>query len=291
MGTRILTTSHGTHRGAFAPIDWALFLAVGLIWGSSFLFMAIGLEAFRPGLVTWLRILFGASVLWCFPRTRKRIAREDRPRLAVLAITWVAIPFTLFPLAQGSKHPSSSLPRPRGKWCRAEARSFMASQAVHAPAPGSAITSEAAGGRKKGRRIRLQLPEGRVEPLVGPCRWRSTSAGQGCPGLGAPHQNQRRRHAPADPELLGAAPRGKGTAAGARKLTKSERGVQVTDEVNDRVRGLRREGTRPWMPTAKRTRRTGSILRAGARGRAPRRGRVSLRAWAAPAVRVLGGGS
>jgi drug/metabolite transporter (DMT)-like permease len=102
MGARVLSTSHGTHRGAFAALDWALFVAVGTIWGASFLFIAIGLESFRPGLVTWLRILFGAAALWSFPGARARIEREDLPRLAVLSITWVVLPFTLFPLAQGS---------------------------------------------------------------------------------------------------------------------------------------------------------------------------------------------
>ena len=103
MGDRVLLTTHGTHRGAFAGVDWLLFLAVGTIWGSSFLFMAIGLEAFRPGLVTWLRVLFGASALWLVPGARAaRIDRADRGRLLLLSITWVAIPFTLFPLAQGS---------------------------------------------------------------------------------------------------------------------------------------------------------------------------------------------
>ena len=102
MGARFLSTSHGTHRGSFAAVDWALFAVVGTIWGSSFLFMAIGLEAFRPGLVTWLRILFGAAVLWVLPGVRTRIDRVDLGSLLVLAITWVAIPFTLFPLAQGS---------------------------------------------------------------------------------------------------------------------------------------------------------------------------------------------
>ena len=103
MGDRVLLTTHGTHRGAFAGVDWLLFLIVGTIWGSSFLFMAIGLEAFRPGLVTWLRILFGASALWLVPGARSaRIDRADRARLLLLSITWVAIPFTLFPLAQGS---------------------------------------------------------------------------------------------------------------------------------------------------------------------------------------------
>jgi len=102
MGSRILSTTHGTHRGSFAAVDWALFSMVGTIWGSSFLFMAIGLEAFRPGLVTWLRILFGTAVLWVLPGVRTRIDRADLGSLLLLAVTWVAIPFTLFPLAQGS---------------------------------------------------------------------------------------------------------------------------------------------------------------------------------------------
>ena len=103
MGDRVRLTTHGTHRGAFAGVDWLLFLVVGTIWGSSFLFMAIGLEAFRPGLITWLRILFGASALWLVPgASAARIDASDRGRLLLLSITWVAIPFTLFPLAQGS---------------------------------------------------------------------------------------------------------------------------------------------------------------------------------------------
>jgi drug/metabolite transporter (DMT)-like permease len=101
-GSRLISTSHGTHRGAFSPVHWMLLLTIGGIWGASFLFMAIGLEAFRPGLVTWLRVLMGAATIWCFPRARTPIEPEDRPRVLVLSITWVAIPFTLFPLAQGS---------------------------------------------------------------------------------------------------------------------------------------------------------------------------------------------
>jgi drug/metabolite transporter (DMT)-like permease len=102
MGFRLPSTTHGTRRGAFAGVDWVLLLVVGTIWGSSFLLMAIGLEAFRPGLVTWLRILFGAWALWLVPCARAPIERADRARLFLLSISWVAIPFTLFPLAQGS---------------------------------------------------------------------------------------------------------------------------------------------------------------------------------------------
>ena len=47
----------------FAPLDWGLLLSAASIWGASFLFMAIGLDAFEPGVVTFLRIGFGAATL------------------------------------------------------------------------------------------------------------------------------------------------------------------------------------------------------------------------------------
>lgn len=96
-----MTTSHGTNREAFTPADWGLFLSLALIWGSSFLFIAIGLDAFHPGLVTLLRVALGAAFLALIPRTRAvRIEREDLGRIVLLAAIWVAIPFTLFPIAQ-----------------------------------------------------------------------------------------------------------------------------------------------------------------------------------------------
>ena len=97
---RVLSTSEGTHRGAFGPTEWFLFASIGLIWGSSFLLIAIGLNAFEPGLVTWMRILAGAATLAVLPAGRRRVEREDRARLITLAILWVVLPFTLFPLAQ-----------------------------------------------------------------------------------------------------------------------------------------------------------------------------------------------
>lgn len=99
--TRILTTSHGTNRDAFSVTDWTLFLGLALIWGSSFLFMAIGLDAFHPGLVTWLRVGFGALTISLFPQARRiRVDHEDLPRLRLLGLIWAAIPFTIFPIAQ-----------------------------------------------------------------------------------------------------------------------------------------------------------------------------------------------
>ncbi|MEN8114558.1 MAG: DMT family transporter [Actinomycetota bacterium] len=98
---RLLTTSEGLNRGDFTARDWTLFVSISLIWGSSFLLMAIGLEAFEPGLITLLRVGLGAGALWLAPQARaNRIARIDWPRLVALSFVWVAIPFTLFPIAQ-----------------------------------------------------------------------------------------------------------------------------------------------------------------------------------------------
>ncbi len=95
-----MTTSVGTNQQAFTARDWALFAAVSLIWGSSFILILAGLETFKPGLVTWLRVGTGAAVLWLFPRARRRIDRDDWSRMLVISIVWVAVPFTLFPIAE-----------------------------------------------------------------------------------------------------------------------------------------------------------------------------------------------
>ena len=98
---RLLVTSHGTNREAFSATDWGLFLSLSLIWGGSFLFMAIGLDAFHPGLVTWLRVGFGAAFMAILPQARRTsIPSEDRIRVRSLGALWIALPLTLFPIAQ-----------------------------------------------------------------------------------------------------------------------------------------------------------------------------------------------
>merc|ERR1712185_104767 len=96
----IMTTAAGTNQGAFEAVDWMLFFSIGGIWGSSFLLMAIGLDALEPGVITWLRVTAGAVTLACVPRARAPIARADWPRLLALSVLWVALPFSLFPVAQ-----------------------------------------------------------------------------------------------------------------------------------------------------------------------------------------------
>jgi drug/metabolite transporter (DMT)-like permease len=88
------------NEGTFTARDWALFLSVAGIWGSSFLFIAVGLEALQPGLVTLLRVGSGALALAFVPRQRVAIERPDRVRLVTLSVLWVAVPFTLFPIAE-----------------------------------------------------------------------------------------------------------------------------------------------------------------------------------------------
>ena len=93
-------TTTASDREPFTTLDWGLFTAVALIWGSSFLLIKIGLDAFHPGLITWARVALGAATLALLPRRRVRLEPADRGRLVLLSIVWVAIPFTLFPLAE-----------------------------------------------------------------------------------------------------------------------------------------------------------------------------------------------
>lgn len=74
--------------------------AIALIWGSSFLFMAIGLESFRPGVVTLARVGLGAATLALVPAARRGIERSDVARVALLGVIWIGIPLSLFPIAQ-----------------------------------------------------------------------------------------------------------------------------------------------------------------------------------------------
>ncbi|HEX4902391.1 MAG TPA: DMT family transporter [Acidimicrobiales bacterium] len=104
---RALEATASLNPGSFTAADWALFGAIALIWGSSFLFIAEALDSIEPGLITWGRIGLGAAVLNAVPRARVRLDRADRFRMVLLSLLWVAVPFTLFPLAE--QHISSAL--------------------------------------------------------------------------------------------------------------------------------------------------------------------------------------
>ena len=97
---RLISTSHGTHADAFEALDWGLLAGVALMWGSAYLFIEVAIEDFSPTVVTAARLVIGAAVLALFPSARAGIARDDWGRVVLLGIIWVAIPFTLFPIAQ-----------------------------------------------------------------------------------------------------------------------------------------------------------------------------------------------
>jgi drug/metabolite transporter (DMT)-like permease len=95
-----LSTSEGTTSEAYGPREWGLLSGIAAIWGSSFLWMDVGLEALRPGVIVMIRVLLGAAALSIFSRARQPIPREDLPRIALLGLVWTAIPLSLFPIAQ-----------------------------------------------------------------------------------------------------------------------------------------------------------------------------------------------
>jgi drug/metabolite transporter (DMT)-like permease len=75
-------------------------VGVALTWGGSFLFIELGLDHFKPGLVAFLRVFFGAVTLAMIPGARRSLPRADWPLVALLGVIWMAVPFMLFSIAQ-----------------------------------------------------------------------------------------------------------------------------------------------------------------------------------------------
>jgi drug/metabolite transporter (DMT)-like permease len=87
--------------------DWVLLIIPGIIWGASFYFIAEGLDAFPPQMITPMRLVFGFLTLIPFKGSRVTLPREAYPKLAVLGLFWMAFPLSLFPFAE--QHVSSSI--------------------------------------------------------------------------------------------------------------------------------------------------------------------------------------
>ena len=80
--------------------DWLLLVGPGLIWGASFLFIAEGLQSVGPNGLTFARILVGFVVLGLVPSARRPIPRADRGKVLLLGLIWLALPLSMFPLAE-----------------------------------------------------------------------------------------------------------------------------------------------------------------------------------------------
>lgn len=84
----------------FGPAEWGMTTAVALTWGSSFLFIAIAIDHVAAPVVPLARLAFGVMALACFPAARRRIARTDLVRVAMLGFVAMTVPFHLYPIAE-----------------------------------------------------------------------------------------------------------------------------------------------------------------------------------------------
>jgi drug/metabolite transporter (DMT)-like permease len=96
----LIETAQGTRREAFGPREWGLLAAIAAMWGSSFLFIEIGLEHFGPGVVAFGRVAVGALTLSLLGGSHRPVERDDLPRVALLGVVWMAAPLLLFPIGQ-----------------------------------------------------------------------------------------------------------------------------------------------------------------------------------------------
>ena len=83
--------------------DWLIFLALGFMWGSSYLFIKIAVDDFGTFTLVALRLAIGAALLW----TVIRIAGQALPRsrtiyghLVVMSVVNIALPFLLITWAE-----------------------------------------------------------------------------------------------------------------------------------------------------------------------------------------------
>jgi len=84
----------------FGVVEWLLTAVTALIWGSSFVLIAIVIDDMSSSVVPLGRVALGAVVLAFVPGARRLIPRHEWPRLIYLALVWMAVPFLLFPLAE-----------------------------------------------------------------------------------------------------------------------------------------------------------------------------------------------
>lgn len=86
-----------------AKANWLLFIALGFMWGSSYLFIKLAVDDFGTFTLVALRLLVGALLLWAVVRaTRQELPRERRiyGHLFVMGLVNIVIPFVLITWAE-----------------------------------------------------------------------------------------------------------------------------------------------------------------------------------------------
>ena len=95
------TTAAAAPPERMSALDWFVLAVPGLVWGTSFYFIAEGLKAFPAALITPMRVGFGALTLGLFPSARRaKIDRRDLPQVVLLGVIWMAVPLSIFPFAE-----------------------------------------------------------------------------------------------------------------------------------------------------------------------------------------------
>jgi drug/metabolite transporter (DMT)-like permease len=83
--------------------EWAILIALSVLWGGAFFFLEIMLRAWPPFTVVLARVGFGALVLWMFMRATGRAMPRGWPvwrAFAIVAFLGNALPFVLFAWGQ-----------------------------------------------------------------------------------------------------------------------------------------------------------------------------------------------
>jgi drug/metabolite transporter (DMT)-like permease len=91
-----------TDHARLAPVDLATLVAMGALWGGSYLFIRIGAPALGPLPLMGGRLLLAALVLWAVFRAmgRRTEIRRHAGRLLLLGLVNAAFPFTLVAAAE-----------------------------------------------------------------------------------------------------------------------------------------------------------------------------------------------
>src|SRR5687768_8641129 len=90
--------------------DWAILVALALIWGGAFFFISVAVDSVPPLTYVWLRLTIAAAALWLFLLWKGDalgLPRHVWGSMAVLALLNNALPFALF--GWGQTHIASGL--------------------------------------------------------------------------------------------------------------------------------------------------------------------------------------
>lgn len=86
-------------------LNWLIFLALGFMWGSSYLFIKLAVDDFGTFTLVALRLAVGAALLWSVLRLSRRTLPRGRRiygHMFVMSLANVAAPFALITWAERS---------------------------------------------------------------------------------------------------------------------------------------------------------------------------------------------